>query len=177
MSIIYTPTSSVILTDPISPLISEHVLTPISPFQPLTLSFEFSKPIIGVYETIDTNPEVRKKMTDYYFDLIRDKWLLDEINDILNYFIYKDGKVSMIKDLSEYNSNNISKDTDQIAEKKVEFIENNIFNKYNLIEVLTKFGKEINSKWVDFPKHEFFLRQVVQEYIVKEIKKKIKGQK
>jgi hypothetical protein len=83
----------------------------------------------------------------------------------------------MIKDLSEYNSNNISKDTDQIAEKKVEFIENNIFNKYNLIEVLTKFGKEINSKWVDFPKHEFFLRQVVQEYIVKEIKKKIKGQK
>lgn len=177
MSIIFTPTSSVIYTDTVSSVLSEHVFTPISPFQPLTLSFEFSKPMIGVYETIDTNPEVRKKMTDYYFDLIRDKWLLDEMNDVLNYFLYKDGKVSMIKNLSEYSPNNIDKDTDQIAEKKVEYIENNVFNKYDLIDVLNKFSKEINAKWVDLPKHEFFLKQVVKEYIIKQIKKKLKDSK
>lgn len=165
ISSIYSPLS------PLSPL--NHVLSPLSP-GPLTISFELSKPIVGVYETIDDQPEVRKKMLNYYYDLIRDKWLLDELNDILNYVVYRDGHASLIKNLSEYNSNNIAKDTDQIAEKKVEFLEKDIFTKYDLTELLTKFTKETNSKWVDLPKNEFFLRQATKEYIVKKIKKQLK---
>jgi len=160
----------------VSPL---SVMSPIFPISngPLTLSLEYSKPIIGVYETIDTNPEVRKKMLNYYYDLIRDDWLLDELNDVLNYFTYKDGKVSMISNISEYNSNNIMKDTDSIAEKKVEYVAKNIFSKYSLMEVLNKFTKETDSKYVDLPKNNFFLKKVVEQYIIKEIKKKLKSNK
>lgn len=193
MSILLTPTSSVVLSDSImSPnvfLTSDRIVstvTPLSPYSPifsplstgpLTLSLDFSKPVIGFYESIDTNPEVRKKMLDYYYDLIRDKWLLDDLNDVLNYFVYRDGKVSMIKNLSEYSPSNIDKDTDQIAEKKVEYLEKNVFTKYNLMHVLEKFTKEINSKWVDLVKNEFFLKQTIKEYIIREIKKKLKGGK
>jgi len=137
---------------------------------PLTLSFEFSKPIIGIYDTIDNNPKVRQKMIDYYFDLIRDKWLLDELNDILNYFIYNNGEIS----LTDYNKNNIYNDTDQIAEKKVEYIEKHIFSIANLTKLLKKFIKETNTKWVMLPKHESLLRYVVKKYLVKLITKKLK---
>jgi hypothetical protein len=176
----YIVTDSILSTDIFSPV---STLTPYSPIistipsGPLTLSFDYSKPLVGVYETIDDLPEVRKKMLNYYYDLIRDKWLLDEINDVLNYFVNRDSNISMIKNLNEYDPNTIEKDTDKIAEKKVEYIEKNIFTKYDLTSVLNKFTKETNTKWVDLPKNDFFLRQVVKEYIIREIKKKIKESK
>ena len=157
---------------PLSPL--NHVFSPVTP-GPLTLSFELTQPIIGFYESIDNNPDVRKKMINYYYDLVRDKWLLDDLNDILNYFVYKNGQVSMIKNLSEYNPNNIANDTDQIAEKKVEFIEKEIFTKYHLTDLLTRFSKESNTKFVDMPKANYFVKDSIEKYIKKEIKKKLKG--
>lgn len=179
MSIIFTPSStSSMYGDPYLSSISEHILTPISPFQPLTLNInEFSKPLIGVYETIDTNPEVRRKMAKYYYDMVRDKWLLDELNDVLNYVVVRDGKVSLIKNLSEYSPNNISKDTDDIAEKKVDFIEKELFTRNSLIEVLNKFTNETKTKWVDLPKNEYYLREMVKEYIIRKIRKQLKGEK
>ncbi len=174
MSVLFTPSSPSILSDIVSTISPfSPIFTPVST-GPLTINWEFNRPVIGMYETIDTNSDVRSKMLGYYFDLIRDDWLLDDLNDILNYFNYKDGKVNMINKLEEYNPNNIAKDTDEIAEKKVEFIEKNVFTKYDLKHVLRKFTKESNSKWVDLPKNEFFLKKVVKQYIIKEIKNKLK---
>ena len=167
-----TSTSSVIVTT--DPYLSDVILSPTTPFLPLTLSFDYDKPLIGVYESIDTVPEVRKKMIKYYYDLVRDQWLMDELNDILNYYVYSDGEVKLIKSLSDYSPQNIAKDTDRIAEKKVEHIERTILTKYDMTDILSKFAKEMNIKWVDLTKHEFLLRQAVKEYLLKEIKKKLK---
>ena len=192
MSIVFTPTSPIVWTDSIvssDPVyLTDSIVSTVSPLTPftpiittvptgpLTLSFNYSKPLIGVYETIDTNPEVRKKMLDYYYDLIRDDWLLNELNDVLNYFTYKDGKVSMIKNISEYSPNNIVKDTDAIANKKVEFLEK-FFTEYDLLKILEKFTKETYTKFVDLPRQEFFLKQSIKEYIIRDIKKRMKEQK
>jgi len=188
MSIIFTPTSSLytpsstfIISDPASDVLvsSEVILSSIfpmtAPIPPLTINLDYSKPLISFYETIDDNLSVREKMVNYYFDLIRDKWLLDEINDILNYFVYRDGKVSLIKDLSEYNPKNIAKDTDKIAEEKVKYIEKHVMDKYDLSKLLSKFTKETGSKWVNLPKNEFFLRIAVKEHLMHKIKKQLKA--
>ncbi|MCJ7636538.1 MAG: DUF1160 domain-containing protein, partial [Nitrososphaeraceae archaeon] len=118
--------------------------------------------------------EVRKRLTKYYYDLVRDQWLMDELNDILNYYVYSDGNVRLIKSLSDYGPQNIAKDTDKIAEKKIEFIEKTILTKYDLIDILTHFTKNMRIKWVDIPKHEYLLRQAIKEYLVKEIRRKLK---
>jgi len=111
------------------PIFSESLpFSVLGPLNNLTLSFEYSKPVIGVYETIDTNPEVRMTMINYYFDLIRDKWLLDDLNDILNYFTYANGKVDMIHNMDQYKSSNINNDTDAIAEEKVKYITKKIYS-------------------------------------------------
>lgn len=184
ISPIFTPTDIFLSDSVMSPSSPFHPLSPLSPLNhvyspaspgPLTLSLEFSRPLVGVYESIDNNPEVRKKMIDYYYDLIRDEWLLGDLNDILNYVVYKDGHVSLIKNLSEYNPNNIAKDTDTIAEKKVEWLEKNVFTKYNLTDVLIRFTKESNTKFVDLPKNQTILKDVIEKYIIREIKKKLKG--
>ena len=180
MSIVYSPTSSVFFHEPysealVSPNIYVSTISPLSPFNlPLTVNLDYSKPLVSVYDTIDNQPNVRKTMLNYYYDFIRDKWLLDELNDILNYFTYKDGKVELIKNLADYSPNNIAKDSDETAEKKVKFIEKNIFTKYDLLELLDKFTRETNTKWVNLPKNEFFLRQATKEYILKKIIRKLR---
>lgn len=176
---------SVIISDPflpvdsissVIPLVSSPFspISPLSPLSPLTLSFDYSRPLVGVYDTIDTNPEVRRKMTNYIYDLVRDKWLLDELNDILNYFKYSDGKVKMIKSFSEYSPTNIAKDTDKIAEKKVEYIEDYLLTKHDLEAILSKFVKDTQTKWVNLTNNEFYLRQAIKEYLMKQITKKLK---
>lgn len=179
-SSIYSPTSSIVVTNEalVSPEVLLSSISPLYPLnKPITVSFEYTKPLIGVYETIDTNPEVRAKMVSYYYDLIRDKWLLDELNDILNYFIYRDGKVSMIKSASEYNPANIAKDTDKIAEAKVEYIEKNIFSKKQLAKFINRFSQETYTKWVDIPRNEYLFRTALKEYLLKLIRRELKSQK
>ena len=178
-SSIYSPTSSIIVSDAlVSPEVILSSLSPLSTlFKPITVSLEYSKPLISVYETIDNNPEVRAKMVNYYYDLIRDKWLLDELNDVLNYFIYKDGKVHMIKSSSDYNPANVAKDTDKIAEAKVEYIEKNILTKYDLAKFIAKFTRGTDSKWVDLPRNEYLFRSALKEYLLKLIRREMKGQK
>lgn len=178
-SSIITPTSTLVISDTISDvLVSPEVILssvlPTTSVKPITINLDYSKPLISFYETIDDNLSVRESMVNYYFDLIRDKWLLDEINDILNYFTYKDGKVNLINKLSDYSPNNIAKDTDKIAEEKVKYIEKHIMTKYDLTKLMSKFTKETGSKWVNLPKNEFFFRMAVKEHLLHKIKKMIK---
>jgi hypothetical protein len=126
------------------------------------------------YETIDNNPEMRQKMINYFYDLIRDKWLLDEINDVLNYYTYKNGEVKMISNIDEYSKKNIANDTDEIAEKKVKYISKTILDKYAVENMLHTFTKGTNTKWVNLPKNEFYLIKFAKEYIVKKIMKLLK---
>ena len=165
-----TSSSTILLTDSYT----RSPLTTISSIPPLTINLDYSKPLISIYDTIDNSPDVREKMVNYFYDLLRDDWLLDDLNDILNYFVYRDGKVSMIKSLSDYNPTNIEKDTDKIAEEKVKYLTKNVISRYNVLEVLTKFVKGTQSKWVELPKNTFFLKQAFKEYIKKEIKRMLK---
>jgi hypothetical protein len=155
-----------------SPL--NHILTPDIP-KPLVLSWATDTPRIGVYETIDNDPNVREKMVDYYFDKLRDEYLLDEMNDLLAFFTYKDGKVHMIKRISDYNADSIAHDTDATAEKKVEYIEEHIFGKNDLKYFMKEFTKKTSTKYVEIPKNEIAFRETLRKYIKRKIKKMILG--
>jgi hypothetical protein len=155
-----------------SPLVSSDVI--FSPYKPITYNFDYSRPLISTYETIDDDVNMRDKMVDYFYDLVRDKWLLDDINDILNYYKYDDKTVHMISSLSEYNKHNISKDTDKSAQEKVKYITKTIFDRYNMRSVLSKFTKGTNTKWVNLPKNEYYVMKFTQEYIMKLINKQLK---
>jgi hypothetical protein len=192
MAFTYSPTSSIVsssdiflTTDSImSPLSPFHPLSPMSPLnhiltpdipKPLVLSWATDEPRIGVYETIDNDPIVREKMINYYFDKLRDDWLLDEMNDLLAFFTYKDGKVHMIRALSNYNPDSIKDDTDAIAEKKVEYIEEHVFSKYDLEKFMKEYTRKADTRYVMIPKSEYPFRETLRKYIKRKIKKMILG--
>lgn len=175
--------NDIFLSSQLSPIstTNEIVLTDqlisMSPLTPVQFIVDFGKPkaiVYPSYESIDHLPHVRAKLTNYYYDIIRDKWLLDELNDILNYFKYENNKVRLIKGPSEYNPLTITKDTDKIAQEKVKYIEKNMLTYNDLTNLLGKFTQETGSKWVDLPKKEFILRQAISEYLMKKIKNTIR---
>ncbi len=170
-------TTSVIPTETV--LISSDVIfpNPFEPIKPTIINFDYSHPLISSYETIDNNLELRQRMLKYIYDLVRDKWLLDEINSILNYYTYSNGEVKLISNMSDYSKSNISKDTNEIAEKKVKYITKTILDKFAMEHILNKFTKYTNTKWVNLVKNEYYLMKFIKEYIVKKITKLLKNKK
>lgn len=177
------PVSSDIFMSPYStpyiqtetPIVSSDVFfNPYLPAKPVTVNYDFSHPLISTYETIDNDPNVRNKILAYFYDLVRDKWLLDDINDILNYFKHDHGEVKMISSLSEYSKSNIAKDTNEIAEKKVKYITKTLLDRYVMTDILTKFTKNTHTKWVNLIKNEYFVMKFTKEYLVKKIMKSLK---
>ena len=164
-----TPTSPLVVLSDDSPMFTPTYLPS------LTLDFVTNKPIFTFYDDLNSDPKIHKRLTKYYYYKTIDKWLYDDLSDILNYFtIGADGKVKLISNMSQYKMTNADKDTPQMKEKKIQFIENKIFKRYDMANLLYKFVREAGTKWVDLHKNEYYLKQVIEKNIIKRIKKRIK---
>jgi len=172
----YTPTtSSVILT---TDTYSDILYTPVTAFTPMSpittsINLTYSKPLVGYYNSSNDDPLVQEKITKHIYYKLLDKWLFNELDDIVGYFTVKDGKVEMIKDLSSYKE--VTHDAANVVEKKADYIEKHVFTKFDMYEFLLKYSRETDTNWVDLPleKTEYFLRQALREKLLKIIKRKI----
>src|SRR5438309_10192629 len=72
---------------------------------------------------LDKDPRVQKQMTNFFRYKTLDKWLYDDMLDILNYFKVDDKGVRIIRSLDEYREDAVSKDSMSDIEKKVDYIE------------------------------------------------------
>lgn len=196
---VWTPPVSVtsdniVFTPPTYPTYAKNIITPqnspinpytytrkdvydtnlVSPVSVYTVSTEYLQPVVGFYETIDNDPSVRDQMGRYFFDVIRDDWLLHDLSDILNYFKYSGGEVSLIEGYNQYNPSNTKNDTNEIAEKKVKYITKNFLNRYDLQSLMDKFKRKTGIKIVDIPKNTYLFKKVVSDYLMKKIKNKLK---
>lgn len=161
----YLPLSPYSTYSPIMPLNDYFSLEPLGNYPQIAL----------VHETVNNDPRTQQLMIKHFYYKVLDKWLLDGMSDILNYFIYKDGKVDLIKNLHDYKPSNINNDTDEVAQKKVDYIQQHIFSKYDMTNILVKFIKGSHTLWVNLPKNEYQLRPFIKEYLLKNIKSKIKA--
>lgn len=173
MSIIFSPTSDYLTSDY---LISDSpglvsTVSSLSPFQlPITVNLEYSKPLVSFYETIDNQPNIQKMITTYYYYKVLDQWLYDDLSDVLNYFRVSNGNVQLISSVDEYKPLNINLDDEQTIDAKIDFIQKNLFTKYDMYEVLYNLTKETKSKFVNLPKKEYFVKQAVRDYFNKKFR-------
>lgn len=168
MSFIYSPTSSIFFTSD-SPAFFSPVYAP-----PLVTSVNlaYSKPLISTYEDLNADRRVHKKMIKYFFYKTLDKWLYDELSEILNYFVIKGDRVELISNLSQFNSAT-GHDSQASADKKVKYIENNVISPKFMSKILYKYVQETGTHWYDLTKNEFFIRQVLKRALSKRIRKAI----
>lgn len=177
--IVYYSPKSIFMT-PSSPILTPGtpvILTPSSPLTPWSELFSLklvdTKPNVAViYESVNNNPHTKYRIVKYFYYKTLDKWLKDELSSILNYFTYHNGKVEMIKNMSEYKE--VNTDSEEVMNKKIEYIEKNVLGKYEMAKILLKLVKEDGIMWVDLPRKEFLIKTAVKEWFHRMIRKHLK---
>ena len=133
-----------------------------------------SNPNIFPYNNIDTglndNYLSQKQTNTYLRNYILDKSLFYKLAYLLKYLKMENNNVSLIKSLSDLDSNDISDDTTDIIEAKSDFIAENILTEQKMRHILTQVVVEYGYKWYELAN----LKPIVEEFIGKYIKKKFK---
>jgi len=118
-----------------------------------SMNLSYSKPTYGVYENLNADKHVRKRIINYVKYKTLDKWLYGELKHLLKY----------VKLSKKKNSQN---DTD----KKVDYLEDNIVTDNFVRKIIEKYVRETQTNWYDIPKNDYFLKEIME----KELKKKLK---
>jgi hypothetical protein len=185
-----TPTSLSIKTEVSPPFTTTlNTLSPLSPLStatttllnvnPNALSMLAVKPT--VYVDIDTGLNdsyvVQKDVTKYFMYKTLDKWIYHDFPSVLKYLVYRDGKVSLIKKLADKENNEVSKDSEKALEAKVDFIEEEILNESRTREILIRIMRELGLKWFELPYREGLVKEVMERFLKKKLKKMVSGEK
>ncbi len=173
MSYVLTPTSPIVYssTEYFPP--TYDTVVPVPGLTSPMFEIRYQKPIIDFYDTLNVDPAVQKRMIKHVYYLFLDKWLYRDLSDILNYFVIRDGKVSMILSMKDYDPKRVDKDTQADIEKKADYIGQHILKKSDMGAILYKFVKETGTKWYDLPQNDYFLRGLVEKSVKKVIKDKL----
>ena len=134
-----------------------------------------------LYVDIDTGLNdsyiVQQDVTKYFMYKTLDKWLYTEFPSVLKYLTYKDGKVALIKKVDDKDSNDVSKDSEKALEAKSDFIEKHILSEAKTRAVLIRIMSELRLKWFELPHREGLVKDVMERFLKKKLKKMVLGDK
>ena len=169
----YTTTLSPTYTTTLSPTLSTSIVG----ITPGNVSLLAVKPT--VYVDIDTGLNdsyiVQKDVTKYFMFKTLDKWIYTEFPSVLKYLVYKDGKVSLVKNIKNKEGNDVSKDGEKALEAKADYIENKILSESKTRAILIRIMKELGIKWFELPYRENLVKEVMERYLKKKLKKMVMG--
>ena len=171
ISSIWSPVVPIIL----QPATGSVTLTPASPDTPYVASvnFGYTTPVICVYDNLNADPVVHDRMTKYYYHKILEKWLHDDLLDILSYLKTKGNEIDIIDKMSDYQHGSAAKDSAPVREKKIEFIEQFFLTKSFVHRVINEFVISTPANWYDLYRHEYLLMSIFQKKLISRIKKAI----
>lgn len=129
---------------------------------------------IPSYLDLNKDERTHKIQSKYFMYKTLDKWIYDDMLEILNYFIVEpNGTVRLINNLSELKEDTVAKDSVDAIEKKIEFIETHILTERTMHKILKKFVKGTSISWVDLHKNERFVKEAIKEQLIKILKETI----
>lgn len=120
---------------------------------------------------LNDNPMAQVQIRDYIHYKFLDKWLFEDFSKILKYLKVNGGKVSVVKNKNERDSNDVGKSSKADNELKADFIEDNVLDKDRTRKILIKILEENTIKWYELPHNETVVKHVMGHYVKKELEK------
>lgn len=157
-TILYSPTS---------------VLSPDSPVRGVVNYTDYSRPVMGFYNSLNDNKEFRGTMVKHYYYKLLDKWLSMFMTDVLGYMRIEGDKAVLIKSLSEYKPT--TSDDLKSIEKKADYIGEHIVTKKRMYKYLSDFTRRHHIEWVNIPEHEKDIKKELHYAIGKKLKSLVKN--
>jgi hypothetical protein len=135
------------INKPNSPFITKD--QPIVPYMPLnpynvlpanlsaSIDLNYSEPYLAIYENIDNDPKIIKRVVRYFYYKTLDKWLYKSMIDILGYLITTKKGIKVIVSTKKYKKQSMKNEKEII--KKIKFIENELFDEKSMRLILKRF--------------------------------------
>lgn len=172
MSLLITPTDSISSFSPLLVTSTEEDRIPYSPYPYITsVNLDYTKPSVGVFENLNADPRIRKRIVKFFYYKILDNWLMDDLVDILNFFTIKDGKVDLIDNISQYEPLGSYNESEEIKEKKIDFIEDFFLTKSFVSRVLDEYVNNTKTNWYELPKNSYFIKDIIAKKLTNRIKR------
>ena len=151
---------SISYNSPINSVLSDniHFSYPLTPIGPM---------IDSNYDTVDDDIELRSRMTKYFYESFFNRWILDEYSKILNFYKVKQKKITKVTSKKDYENNKLSSEEKKLI---VNYIINNVYDKYDLKSSIKTFIRKSRSKWFELKDNQ----DDVKHMIYRDLKKKIK---
>jgi hypothetical protein len=123
-----------------------------------------------LYDDVCDIENIKSQIVKMYYYKLLDKWLYDKDDGkkVLNLLKVSGDKVNVIENINDRA--NIKEDTQEIVDKKVDFIEKNIVTQRDIYHILEKFVNETHISWCRLIKVD----DLVKSSIIHSIKNKIK---
>ena len=141
--------------------------------KPVTLNDLTLKPVVTVplapHLNLDYNTDIHEQLSKYFYYRTLDDWLYNDLKGILTYLKFDGSKVKLLDSVKHLDSK-IS-ETQESAEKKIKYIEDNVLSVKNVKKVLRRFVETTGIHWADLPKHANEIRSVMRRYLRKKLEK------
>lgn len=163
-----------IAINPIPVPIVQPQLVSIIDFDDIFVPFiHFSHPLVQPYLRDKCEIEiVQSKMVKYFRFKFLDKWLFGKSKHILGYLKYSGSDVSLVSDIDHLDD--YRKNTQDIVEKKIAYIEDKLLSSDDVYHILKKFVDHTEASWCNLKDdYVFFVREALEKSLEKKIKRMI----
>ena len=170
-----SPASVVVKTDPLT------ILTPTTPTANYALLATkptiYVKPslVIDIDSGLNDSYVVQKDVTLYFMNITLEKWIYGSLSSVLEFLVSKNGKISLVKNMRERDSNNIDKDSTSVLEAKADWLKDHVLSESKTRAILVKIMRELGLKWYELPHRESLVKDVLKRYLKNKLKRMVEG--
>lgn len=116
------------------------------------------------YEDLNTDPEVRQRMTSYYFGKLYDQWIYSDFR-----FMLKNLKVSGNKIIVSRNKDKNATESD--IQAKIDFLQRRVFDRERLYRLLVVYVSRSGTNWYDLKANKQHVKNLLRHKLAFAIRK------
>ena len=126
---------------------------------------------------LNKDSRVQNQVTKYFRYKTLDKWLYEDMSNLLGYFSVTTSGVQFIKNIDEYKDTQVSQMNSDDVDKIINWIEHYLLTEETMKRLLSYFVKETRANWYDLHKNEYFIKEIIQKKLFTIIKDTITEKK
>lgn len=103
---------------------------------------------------LNKNPRVHKTVAKFFIYKILDRWIYKSMRELLNFFRINADGVTLIGSMAEYRDDEHTRDTEEITERKIKYMEKYFLTTDIMKKVLKNFVAKSGLNWYDLHREE-----------------------
>jgi len=121
-----------------------------------SINLTYSQPTLSVYENLNADPKIHRRLSKYFRYKLLDDWLKDDLKYLLKYLKITNNSVGIVEKQTDISDN------ESDIKKKIRYIENDIFSLDDAIKILKKLVRGTNINWYDLPNKDTYVMRAFE---------------